>query len=550
MLDLWCHTRARPLTVLTGALIRPFAWLDRRVPALRRHGYLIVAVGEKPVTATTAEGASIPAATHGGVEHAVDAHHCDPAMLSSLPTLQRLFGEIISDLNLRPVDRPMWHVFPVTPASRAPFSSPNHTSRSTYAPKPVLRRSTVLLSFQSGLAVGKAPSRATRARAVTVRTFRKRNLMRISRRSLRSFQLHKRSGSAKVAATHAPAARMLVCVAQLCCLHPLKRRLKPIWPDEDGQRRDTQRRRPNHLHNHADERRPGGGSRRHRDRSPVRRVHVCLGDPKPGHLHARDRAVECRDRHPGHATNADDYRHGRERQCAVEHRDHHGQRPGRPVPANNSATVSVTPEQANLGLTKTVSNGTPNVGDQITFTVFPDKRWPECGNQGPVTDLLPVGLTFVSATPSQGTYVSGSGVWTVGTVTLGPATNADDCRHGGDPSAMTNTATISDSDQFDPNPANNTASATETPQQASLAMAKTVSNATPIVRGTITFTITLTNSGPNTATGVQVADVLPAGLTFVSATVSQGTYTPATGLWDVGTVNAGTPRTLKRLSPR
>ena len=44
---------------------------------------------------------------------------------------------------------------------------------------------------------------------------------------------------------------------------------------------------------------------------------------------------------------------------------------------------------------------------------------------------------------------------------------------------MTNTATISDSDQFDPNPANNTASATETPQQASLAMAKTVSNATP-----------------------------------------------------------------------
>jgi S-adenosylmethionine decarboxylase len=112
MLDLWCHTRARPLTALTGALIKPFAWLDRRVPALRRHGYLIVAVGEKPVSATAVDRASIPAATSGGVEYTVDAHHCDPAVLSSLPALQRLFDEIIGDLHLRPVGPPMWHVFP------------------------------------------------------------------------------------------------------------------------------------------------------------------------------------------------------------------------------------------------------------------------------------------------------------------------------------------------------------------------------------------------------------------------------------------------------
>ena len=38
------------------------------------------------------------------------------------------------------------------------------------------------------------------------------------------------------------------------------------------------------------------------------------------------------------------------------------------------------------------------------------------------------------------------------------------------PAAQTNTATISHADQFDPNTANNTASATETPQQADLAL--------------------------------------------------------------------------------
>ena len=33
-----------------------------------------------------------------------------------------------------------------------------------------------------------------------------------------------------------------------------------------------------------------------------------------------------------------------------------------------------------------------------------------------IADVLPAGLTFVSEVPSQGTYDSGTGVWTVGTV--------------------------------------------------------------------------------------------------------------------------------------
>jgi len=54
MLDLWCHTRARPLGVVTAALVAPFVWLDRRFIGLRRHGYLIVAVAEKPAAPVVA----------------------------------------------------------------------------------------------------------------------------------------------------------------------------------------------------------------------------------------------------------------------------------------------------------------------------------------------------------------------------------------------------------------------------------------------------------------------------------------------------------------
>jgi SAM-dependent methyltransferase len=48
MLDLACHSWCRPLAVVTGALVRPFVWIDRHVPAVRRHGYLLATVVTKP----------------------------------------------------------------------------------------------------------------------------------------------------------------------------------------------------------------------------------------------------------------------------------------------------------------------------------------------------------------------------------------------------------------------------------------------------------------------------------------------------------------------
>jgi len=48
ILDLACHSWCRPLTVVTGAVVRPFVFLDRHVPAVRRHGYLLATVVTKP----------------------------------------------------------------------------------------------------------------------------------------------------------------------------------------------------------------------------------------------------------------------------------------------------------------------------------------------------------------------------------------------------------------------------------------------------------------------------------------------------------------------
>ena len=90
-----------------------------------------------------------------------------------------------------------------------------------------------------------------------------------------------------------------------------------------------------------------------------------------------------------------------------------------------------------------------------------------------------------------------------------------------------------------------------------LELDKTVSPTTSVLSGaTLTYTSTVTNRGPGSATGVVVKDVLPPGLTFQSATPAAA-YDSNTGVWTVGdlavnesatltitaTVNAGTEGT-------
>ena len=50
MLDLACHAWCRPLARVTAALVRPFMLLDRHIPAVRNHGYLLAIVARKPLT--------------------------------------------------------------------------------------------------------------------------------------------------------------------------------------------------------------------------------------------------------------------------------------------------------------------------------------------------------------------------------------------------------------------------------------------------------------------------------------------------------------------
>jgi len=80
---------------------------------------------------------------------------------------------------------------------------------------------------------------------------------------------------------------------------------------------------------------------------------------------------------------------------------------------------------------------------------------------------------------------------------------------------------------------------------ADVSILKTVSNTTPADGSDVTYTLHLTNAGPDAAAGVSVSDPLPAGLSCVSDATATGTISGCgpTITWTVGSLANGASAT-------
>ncbi len=71
---------------------------------------------------------------------------------------------------------------------------------------------------------------------------------------------------------------------------------------------------------------------------------------------------------------------------------------------------------------------------------------------------------------------------------------------------------------------------------ADLEIDKQITKFPAVVGDTVIYRLTVTNQGPDAATGVQVTDNLPIGLTYVTS-AGVGNYDASTGIWDIGSVS-------------
>jgi len=200
--------------------------------------------------------------------------------------------------------------------------------------------------------------------------------------------------------------------------------------------------------------------------------------------------------------------------------------------ANNVDTEpTVVNPRIDLAIDKADSPDPAVAGGQLTYTLVVTNNGPSDATGVTVIDTLPTGVTFASATTTQGT-VSGSG----NTVTA----NLADMAAGafatitvtvdiapGTQGRILNTATVSGNETEITTSNNTDTEPTQIDPVIDLAIDKSDSPDPVQAGGQLTYTLDVSNSGPSDATGVTVVDTLPAGVTYRTASTSQGTVSGA-----------------------
>jgi uncharacterized repeat protein (TIGR01451 family) len=202
-----------------------------------------------------------------------------------------------------------------------------------------------------------------------------------------------------------------------------------------------------------------------------------------------------------------------------------------PNAANNSDSVTNTIDaNADLAITKShIGNFKP--GNNGTFTLQVTNNGSSDADTATVSDTLPAGLTYVSATsPNASCINAGQAV----TCEIGPAFTAGDSvtitlTVAVDPAlsanSLDNTASVASATP-DPNTANNSDTDTVNFDQAQADLDASKAAQGALTAGEpVTYRFTVTNNGPDNAGAVKIEDTLPTYLTYQSfSSVSGGTW--------------------------
>ena len=221
-----------------------------------------------------------------------------------------------------------------------------------------------------------------------------------------------------------------------------------------------------------------------------------------------------------------------------------------PNPGNDTGTddTGVTVE-ADLVVTKDLLTSPVVAGERVTYEIAVRNAGPAT-SPGPivVSDRLPDELELVS--------VSGTGWTCTGTrdleceraAALGAGVDAPvitvvaQVASSAGPVALVNSANVS-GPATDPTPGNNTDTATATiTEDTEIVVAKSVEGSGSVRAGeNATFTVVVTNDGPSDALDITVSDVLPGGMTLVSASGAGWSCTGATCTRDRITAGQAAP---------
>ena len=204
----------------------------------------------------------------------------------------------------------------------------------------------------------------------------------------------------------------------------------------------------------------------------------------------------------------------------------------------NNDSINVF-NSADLQIDKKVDNKNPLFGDIVKWEITAFNNGPNIATGVVVYDKLPDSLIFLSASSED--YNPSTGCWNVGTLNPNESRSIEIiCKVNG-LGELLNRVQIT-GNEFDYDLSNNNDSESVISDKlVDLVVNKEVNNTSPNYHEYIKWTITVSNNGPNDATGVTVRDVLPEGLIYVSDS-GEGRFNGNT--WNVGNLISGDVKSL------
>ena len=199
-----------------------------------------------------------------------------------------------------------------------------------------------------------------------------------------------------------------------------------------------------------------------------------------------------------------------------------------------ASTAAVAQTAADVSVTKT-GPAVAAVDSDVAYTITVQNSGPDPALNVTLTDTIPNGMTFVSATQNTGPAFNcplppsgGTGTITCTQASLGAGVSAEfvfvfHIAPAPPPvpgTEFTNTASVSATTP-DPDPNDNSSSVTTRTPSADVAISKTGPDQAA-AGSNVAYSITVTNLGPDTASSVTFNDPAPAGMTYVSHVQNSG----------------------------
>ncbi|MGB4956864.1 MAG: DUF11 domain-containing protein, partial [Candidatus Saccharimonas sp.] len=194
--------------------------------------------------------------------------------------------------------------------------------------------------------------------------------------------------------------------------------------------------------------------------------------------------------------------------------------------SDNEDDVNVPLEVADIGVTKEDDvDPVLHFNDDFNYTItVTNHSNTTTATNVRIYDELPEGITFNSVNNSDCTEVSGIIDCIIPSIDAGDSVVIIINVTGNKPGRLVNEVTVR-ADQQDTNRNNNRDEEVTLIDPADLEIVKRADRSSASFNTTITYTLDITNHGPDTATDVTVVDALPNGLQLVSVESAQGTCT-------------------------